>query len=142
MYWRASATLWTRSSCLIVVMNGIEVGSASGRGDSIIAPASGCASPLENQQQIREEQQQMHRAEQDVGAPAREGERAENEREREQDDVLNLQSQHDVFLREQPDGEHRGNRRADGREHRAEQKIDRALQLVRERGADGARRLG
>src|SRR5581483_1670979 len=133
MYWSASATLWTRSWCLIVVMNEIELRSVSEGRNSIIAPRPDCALPLENQQEIGEEQQKVHRAEEDVGASARKGEGAEDEREREQDDVLHLEPEHDVLLREQPDGEHPRNREADRREHRAEQQVDRALQLVRER---------
>src|SRR4051794_37500355 len=114
MYWSASATLWTRSSCLIVVIGKKEGARAKTRPNSIICASAGGASSLENEQQVSEEEQQMDGAEQDVRPAARERQGAEHERERKKDDVLRLEAEHDALAGDEADGEHGRNREADG----------------------------
>ena len=116
---------------------------AKGRARSRYArPPLDRRSILHDQEQIGPEQHQMHRALNDVGTAAREGDDGNGERQKQHHQVGMLDAEDKVMAGETGHQDHRRHREADGREHGAQEDIDGALDLVLGGGADRANRLG
>ncbi len=73
---------------------------------------------FKDEHQIGEEQQQVHRAEQDISAIVGKRERAESQRQQQQDRIHCVEAEKNGLAGEQADGQHRRNRQPDSRQCR------------------------
>ena len=84
----------------------------------------------------------MNCAHQHVGSIAGEGEATDRQAKNQQNRICRAESQDHGLSGNQADGQHRGNRQPDLRQHRPEKDIDRTLQIVGQRRAGCTQRLG
>jgi hypothetical protein len=96
---------------------------------------------LEDQHQVGEEQEQMHRSEQDVGARASKREGAHSQRQDEQNRIDGVESEDDGLSRDETDRQHRWYGQADRGQRRSQQDVDGTLELVRQRRTSRAQGL-
>ena len=83
----------------------------------------------------------MDGAEEDIGFGERKGDRAGDEGEKEEDGIDGIDAEDELSVGVEGDGDDEGDGEADGGEHRAEEDIDRALELIGEGGANSGERF-
>src|SRR2546426_11204573 len=87
-------------------------------------------SVLEDQHQIGEKQEQMHRPQEDVGSLTGERQHADDQRQRQQGRIRCIEAEDDGPVGAESDGEHRRDRQADARQRGPQREIDGAPKVT------------
>src|SRR5678815_5752761 len=98
-------------------------------------------SSLKYEKDIGQEQQGMNQALQDIGASAGKGDGAEEQGQQQQYQIAVLHPQNDRAARQMADQQHGGDGQPDGGQHRPQEDVHRALQMIAEGCAGGADRF-